>query len=209
MADELQSLLDRIQKEGVDKAQAEARQIVEAAKAEAARQVADAQARAAQIVKTATEQADQMRERSISALQQAARDVVLGLQETLAETLQRIALRKLETAMTPETLQNLLAEVVRAYFKASAPKPIEVLIPAAQQEQLTAYFMAEFRAAMTQGLTLHGDRALLAGFKVSIAADHVEHDFTPAALADVFSRLLRPQLGEIVRSAVKSPTPSK
>jgi V/A-type H+-transporting ATPase subunit E len=208
MADELQSLLDRIQKDGVDKAQAEARQIVESAKTQAARLLANAQTEAGQIRKTAEEQAAQTRERSISALQQAARDIVLGLQETLAETLQRLAARKIESALTPETLQNLLAEVVRAYFQSPNPRPIELLVPVAQQQQLTAYFMSQFRDALAQGLTLQGDRSLLAGFKVSIKADHVEHDFTPAALAEAFGRLLRPQLGEIVRDAFKSPSPS-
>jgi V/A-type H+-transporting ATPase subunit E len=207
MADDLQSLLDRIQKDGVDKAQVEARQIVESAKAQATRLLAEAQSSAAQIRKTAEEQAAQTQERSVSALQQAARDVVLGLKETLAETLQQIATRKIESTLTTETLQKLLTEVVRAYFQSPHPRPIELLVPVAQQQQLTAFFMTEFSAALAQGLTLQGDRSLLAGFKVSITADHVEHDFTPAALAEAFSRLLRPQLGEIVRSAFKS-TPS-
>jgi V/A-type H+-transporting ATPase subunit E len=208
MADDLQSLLDRIQKDGVDKAQAEARQIVESAKAQAVRLLAEAQAQASQIRKTAEEQAAQTQERSISALRQAARDVVLGLQETLAETLQRLAVRKIESALTTETLQALLVEVVRAYFHSPNPQPIELLVPAAQQQQLTAYFMAQFHDALAQGLTLQGDRSLLAGFKVSIVANHVEHDFTPVALAEAFSRLLRPQLGEIVRAAFKSKSPS-
>jgi len=208
MADDLQSLLDRIQKDGVDKAQAEARQIVESAKAQATRLLAEAQASAVQIRKTAEEQAALTQERSVSALQQAARDVVLGLRETLAETLQQIATRKIESTLTPETLQNLLAEVVRAYFQSPNPRPIELLVPVAQQQQLTAFFMTEFRTALAQGLTLQGDRSLLAGFKVAIATDHVEHDFTPAALAEAFSRLLRPQLADIVRSAFKSNSPS-
>ena len=53
MAEELQGLLDRIQSEGIAKAEAEKTKIVEDAKAEAAKIVAAAKEEAASIVKKA------------------------------------------------------------------------------------------------------------------------------------------------------------
>ena len=87
MAEELQGLLDRIQSEGIAKAEAEKTKIVEDAKAEAAKIVAAAEAKAASIVKKANEEAEISVAKGNDAIKQAARDVLIALRADIEKRL--------------------------------------------------------------------------------------------------------------------------
>ena len=80
MAEELQSLLDKINAEGVQKAEAEAARIIENAKKQAQEIRSEAEAQAAAAVKDAADQAAALETRAEAAIKQAARDVLLQLQ---------------------------------------------------------------------------------------------------------------------------------
>ena len=79
MAAELQSLLEKIQSEGVDKAQAKAASILAEAEKAAAAKIAEAEKAAEAHLAKAEADAAVLRERSVQAVRQAARDVVLDV----------------------------------------------------------------------------------------------------------------------------------
>ena len=74
MAEELQSLIEKINRDGVEKANAEAARIVAAAKEQAAAIVKEAKEEADKAAKTAKEEADHSAERAKETLRQVARD---------------------------------------------------------------------------------------------------------------------------------------
>ena len=107
MAEELQSLLDRIQAEGVDKAKAEAARIVEEAERKAADVVAEAGRKAADLRAKAEEEARVLQARSEQSLRQAARDVVLEVGENVRQTLERVLRKDVDAALAdPAFLQK-------------------------------------------------------------------------------------------------------
>ena len=83
MAEDLQSLLDKINAEGVKKAETAAARIIEDAKKQAQEIRREAEEQAAQTVKNAAEQAAALEARAEAAVGQAARDVLLQLQNEL------------------------------------------------------------------------------------------------------------------------------
>lgn len=83
MEEQLQGLLDRIRREGVERAETEAAGIVEAAEERARGIVADAQAQADGLRAHAEADAEASRERGSKALEQAGRDFLLSLQTDL------------------------------------------------------------------------------------------------------------------------------
>jgi V/A-type H+-transporting ATPase subunit E len=203
MAEELQSLLDRIQKDGVEKARAEAEEILSVARTEA-----DA------IMKSAREEADGMRqkaeadaeatlERGKKTLEQAARDLVLTVGEALGRVLNGIVRREVAAAMTPEVLQSMLIQIVEAYCRGdSEHSGVEVVLNPEQQKQLADFALSKFAGEMRGGLEIKADDGVLSGFRVRIENEAVEHDFTETAVAEALSGLLRPHLAEIVREAL-------
>ncbi len=210
MAEELQGLLDRIQKEGVERADTEARQIIDEAKAKAKRLVADAEKEAGALIEKARAESELFLKRSESALHQAARDVILTVGEAVTETLQALVGKQIDKALTTEALPGLIHEAVKAYSSATKAQPIEVLLSESQQAAVRDLFMKQFRDAMKAGLTIKGSRSVLSGFRVSLTDRGIQHDFTGEALTEAIGRLLRPQLAEIVkRASHKEKTPAK
>ena len=115
MAEELQGLLDRIQNEGIAKAETEKTKIVDDAKAEAAKIVAAAKAEAASIVKKANEEAEISVAKGNDAIKQAARDVLIALRADIEARLKVLVSESVGDAMTPETMSRIILEMVKAY----------------------------------------------------------------------------------------------
>lgn len=203
MAEELQGLLDRIQKDGIDRAETEAAQITADAKAKAKAIVAEAENQAKALLAKAEADSELFRQRSESAISQAARDVILSVGEAVTETLQAIVARQVDAAMNADALPGFIQEAIRAYTAAQGNTAIEVLLSEQQQEAVSAYFMKAFAGKMKDGLTIRGSGSVISGFTVTLKDSGVQHDFTGEALTGAIGQLLRPQLARIVSGALQ------
>ncbi len=205
MAEELQGLLDRIQKEGVERAESEAAQITADAKDKAKAIVAQAEIQAKAILEKAAKESELFQQRSENAVSQAARDVILSVGEAVTETFQAIVARQVDTAMKSDALPGFIQEAIRTYTEEKGSSTaIEILLSEEQQESVTAYFMKTFAEAMKNGLTIRGSRSVISGFTVTLQDSGVQHDFTGEALTGAIGKLLRPQLAEIVSGALQN-----
>jgi len=204
MAEELQALIDRLQKDGVDKARAGADQMLAEARAKAEAIVREGEAKARAAAEKAEAEAKASAERGRKALEQASRDVLLATGEAIASLLSRLLVRDAGKALAPAALAPVIESVVKAHLASKGGEArIEVLVPAAQQKEICSLVLARLAAEAKQGFEIKGEDGLVAGFRVSCPADKVEHDFSAAAIADAIGRLVRPGLAEIVRDAGK------
>jgi V/A-type H+-transporting ATPase subunit E len=203
MAEELQSLIDRIQQDGVAKADAEARRIVAAANEQAAGIMRDAETRAKALLAQAEQEARTFGERADKALEQAARDVVLQVQEAVTQTLQALVATRVGEALAPDTLKQMLLKVVQAYCgKEGDCSQIDLLVSPADQKSIVEFFLKEYRDSIDRGVEIHADTGVVKGFRVSIENAQLHHDFTQKEIAAALGRLLRPRLAEIMKRAV-------
>ena len=194
MAEELQSLLDRIQAEGVGKAEARAAEIVAAAEKKAADIVAAAEKKAAELRAAAEADAKASAARAGETLRQAARDVVRSVREDVQATCGRLLKADVKAALSGDAL----AEVVVAVAKASAAEDAgaELRVPAAEAQKIAAHAQARLAAELAKGLRIVGDDDVSAGVRVLVQNGRVEHDFTDAAIVEALSRSVRPALAE-------------
>jgi V/A-type H+-transporting ATPase subunit E len=204
MADELQPLLDRIQKEGVDKAQADSDRIVTAARARADQIVRDAEQKATTRLETARKDADILAERSIKAIGQASRDLTLAIGDAINATIRNLLETEVATALTPETLGQMLVAVLTAYTRTPADRAdIEILLPPDQQQAVLALMHARFADKLREGISIKGDTSVLSGFRAVLKDQNVEHDFTAEAITDALAKILRPHMAEVLRESIK------
>ena len=115
MAEELQGLLDKIQTEGIEKAEAEKAKIIENARAEAAKIVSEAKEQAAVIVKKANEEAEISVTKGNAAIRQAARDVLIALRADIESRLKTLVSGSTGAAMTPDTMAKIILEMLKGY----------------------------------------------------------------------------------------------
>jgi V/A-type H+-transporting ATPase subunit E len=204
MTEELQSLLERIRSEGVERAEAEAARIVAEARQRAAGIVADAGTEASELRRQAEADAVTSRERGQTALEQAARDFLLGLQARIECVLRESLRDTLASALTPDVVGEMLVRLADAYAQHDMNESrVDVLLSPEDREGLAGIVMEQYRDLVNQGLTLRADDRLDKGFKVSFADDNLYHDFSLAALAESLAPVLKPPLGEIVERATR------
>lgn len=204
MPEELQNLLERIQKDGVDKAEAEAGRIVSEAKKSAQAIKAEAEEAADAAMKKAELDGKAFIERGRKSLEQAARDVILSVGDAVSSTMVGIVDREVSQALTGDTLKKMLTTVVELYCKKkSGSTAIDILLNAEQQQEIVNFFMSKYAEAVRNGLEIKADGGIVSGFRVSVADEKVEHDFSGEAITEALCQLLRPHLAEIVRESAK------
>jgi len=204
MEEQLQSLLDRIRREGVERAEVEAASIAGEAGERARRIVAEAEAEAAELRRRAEADAQAGRERAEKALEQAGRDFLLGLQKSIEAVLRESLRGAVAAALTPDVVAEMLVRLAEAYAAHDMNESrVDVLLAAEDREALAALVMQKYRGLVDQGLTLRADDRLDKGFKVSFVDDNLYHDFSLEALAEALAPVLKPPLGEIVERAAR------
>lgn len=204
MADELQSLLDKIQKDGVAKVETQGQAILQDARQKACQIVEEAEQKAVAARAKAEQDAATFVTRGKKSLEQAARDVILSAGNSLSATLTALLRKEVSKALTSDVLKTLLTGVVDKYFRqSSAPERIEVLLSPQQQAELKDFVATRFKEELGKGLEIRSDASVLAGFKVTVAGKNVQHDLTDEAIAGAMSQLLRPDIAAAVQGALK------
>ncbi len=199
MPEALQSLIDKLQGEVVDEAEAKAGAILADAEAEAGRRIAAANAEATRIRSEAERDAALSRERGERALQQAGRDVLMAVRRGVEDVVMALVRDSLVETLTPETLRDMLLVMADAYAKRSGPeRRMSVLLGEEDREKLARFYADEYRQKLDKGVDIRLGRDIEKGFRVSMNGDHVEHDFTLGAIASVLSEMLRPELAKLI-----------
>lgn len=198
MAEDLQALMDRIQKDAVTKAENEAAAIIAAAKEKAAEIVKTAEAEAAAKLEKADKDAEAFTERSERTLAQSARDLLLSVGKNLENMVQNLLALQVEKALDESTIKNMLLTVAKGYVS-----DVEVDFSEADAKKLASFVMGEFAKQVSAGVKVESDSGVKFGFRIKLDGGKVSHEFTSEAMAEALSSLLRPQLAKVVNAAAK------
>lgn len=205
MAEELQHLIDRIQREAVDTGEQQAAKIVAQARDKAAAIVRDAEIQAATLIEKAKTDAQQFTLRGQQALAQSARDLLITVGTGVEKIFAKLVIDAVDQAMDAATLQSMLEKVIDHYL-AGNTGAVEVLLNEADRSALSQLFQRRFATELAQGLTITIDPRTAKGFKVRLRDKHIEHDFSREAIADAVAQFLRPALAETVYKIAREQT---
>lgn len=194
MTQDLQQLLEKIQRDGVDKAKSDADKLVSEAQAQARKIVEAAHAEAAKIKADARQEAEAFERRAEETVRQSARDTVLNVEKAVTALFGGLLLKDVNAALSSaELTAELAAEAVRAYIGEKGG--VEVAATAKLADALRAKLAAE----AASGVTVVTDDTTGAGFRLRLAGGRVEHAFTGAAVADALAKQLRPRLAAMMK----------
>ena len=201
MAEDLQSLLAKIQEQGLDKANAERAAIIKKAEQEAAEITAKAKAAADAMRRAAGEECASLTKRAESAVKQAARDIVLKLNVELKERLNAILQENTANAMTPELMGRIINEMAAAYIKDGKQEAkLEVLVSPKSLEEMNAALKGSLKDSFVKQPTLFDVMELGDGLKVSVSGNDVFYDFSDDAITDIVAAYIGPRLAAIVKA---------
>lgn len=203
MPESLQNLIDRIQQDGVAKAETQAQAIIEEAHRKADAIVKNAEATAKSKMAQAQRDADLFTERSIRAIGQAARDVVISVERAVSVMLEQTLHGEVAGALTTESVSRMLESAVAAYA-GSGQNRIDLILEPEQQRAVLSLVRSRFASLLQKGVTIKADSSVTSGFRAVLTDKHVEHDFTGEAIAQALGQVLRPHQAEVLRKALAS-----
>lgn len=199
---QVEELLDKIRREGVEAARAEAAKI--AAEAEAARKslIEAAEKEAAAIVAKAKADAVRAEEAGRAALAQASRDLLIAFKDRLQALLDAAVRAESAAALKGDALAQAVPVVLKA-MAAGGQEELSLLLPEAELKALEAKFASSLAAELKKGLVIKPHADLAAGFRVVEKGGAAYYDFSAEAVAELLSRHLNARLAETLRSAAK------
>jgi V/A-type H+-transporting ATPase subunit E len=205
MAIELQHLIDQINKETIESGTKEAERIVSQAQDRAAALVNEAEAAARARLARAEKDAEVYVERSRRTLEQAARDLLIGVGQAIENIIQDIVSVSTDEALDPDTLKLMMVKMAEAYAaKNGTESRIEFIIGERDQAEIVNFFADQYRRHLVSGVDINIDHGVRKGFRVTLENERVYHDFTKPAIAEALASFVRPQLAEIVHRAARA-----
>lgn len=199
---QLQELIDKIKRDGIESAAADAERVKAEAAAEAARALEAARREADAIVAKAKSDAERFEKAGIAAVEQASRNLVLAFRAEIDRLLAALVSSGTAAAYGDDALKAAVPEILKAWGTKGGDS-LDVLLPADALARLEGHFKAALAAELKKGVELKAERGLSAGFRIAAKDGSAYYDFSAGAVAELMSAYLNPRLGEILKAAVK------
>lgn len=197
MAEELQHLIEQIQKEGVEKAEEKAGRIISQAKEKAAKIVAAAEEKAYESLLKAKNESEAFAERSVKTLEQAARDLLITVGQGCEKVVSEVLGKEVDQALSGDLLQNMISSVIE-----QDSGSIALSVSPDDKSALATYCAAQAKKSGKE-IELISDSEILSGFKVGFKDKNVYLDYTGEAVADALAAFLRPELAKTVSNVAR------
>jgi V/A-type H+-transporting ATPase subunit E len=198
---QLQELIDKIKRDGIESAAEEASRLKVQAEDEAKRITAAARKEAEDIVAKAKADAERTEKAGIAAVGQASRNVVLTFKTEIQAILDRIIVRETASSLNDGVLKAVLPDILKGW--AGGKDALDLILNEAQLKQLTAYFKDKLASELKKGIELKLDRTLTAGFRIANRDGSAYYDFSAESVAELLSAYLNPKLAETLKDSAK------
>jgi V/A-type H+-transporting ATPase subunit E len=194
----LDGLIQKIRREGVERAQREADALIAAAKQQAAEIVQTAESRAAQLIHEAEERRQQDATALRQAQERAARDWLLAVRAELNGFVQRLIQRECSAALAGPALAELIRRVAVEWMRHNGGKDLALLLSEQDAQALGDSFLARLQSELGVGLEVKPHSDLHAGFQIGGQGETMRFDFTDAALAESLAAYLHPRFAGVL-----------
>ncbi len=196
MAEEIRDLIEQIHQEGIKAAEEKSQRIEEEARRKADAILAQARQDAEEIINSAKARARLEDEKGKALLAQAGRDLMLSLRIEINAMLGRIMVSEVAQALSPETLSELIREVVSEYGREDGPVTVE--LNPSTREILEHHFLRKLEEETKRSIILRPSDEVTGGFTVSFDSGRSHFDFTDESLAEYLGTHLKPRLNQIL-----------
>lgn len=199
MAEQLQALLDRINRQGIEQAEQEKARIVSEAEVEAEGLIREAREKAEKLVSDAEKEANLLVRKGKESLEQAARKVLLSLREELGKRMSAVTRECLAGELSGDRLAKAVETAAKAYMtEGGRAKSVNVLVPAADREAIADHVFAALADDFEKKPEISPCPDISAGFRLVFDGSDAQYDFSDEALMEVFARFLNPRLASLV-----------
>jgi V/A-type H+-transporting ATPase subunit E len=196
MEQKIQELTEKIYKEGVEKGEAKAKDIVAEAEGKAAAIVKEAKAQAEKVVADARKQAEDLKRNAESELKLSGSQAISSIKNKIVNLITAKVIDDAagKTLSDPASLKEFVSAAVQNWKMSAGEAPnLEVLLPAAKQEELQKSFGVAAGQALSAGVQLAFSKDIKSGFRIGPADGSYKISLTDEDFKEFFKEYLRPK----------------
>ena len=199
---QVQELIEQIKREGVEAAEAEAKDIIDNARADAEKIIGDAKAQADIILNNAKSETERMTKSSEEAIRQSGRNLLISFRESVTRELEAIIGEKVSSVYSSEVLTQLIVSVVTNWCNKPDEENIAVLLNEKDLNRLEDTVLAALKEKMLKGITLRANNNFEGGFRIAVNNGSAYYDFSAQAVVEMLSNYLNPKTTELLKEAI-------
>ena len=182
---EIQDLVNSIKKDGLEKAQKEANQIIESAKANAAKILSDAKADAEVMLINAKKEISLLEQSAKATLAQASRNVSLELKQSILNQCNKILTNKISSDLDKKALTKMVEIVAKSEIG-----DCKIVVDKKDSNSVAKEVVEELAKKMDKGIELSLGQSRSTGIKIESKDGSAYIDLTD----EEFSLLLKPYI---------------
>ncbi|HDP74858.1 MAG TPA: hypothetical protein ENN49_03135 [Bacteroidales bacterium] len=197
MQNKLQELTEKIYREGLEKGQAEAKQLVAKAKEDAARILADAKAEAERIVAAARKEAEDYRKNIDTEVALSAKQVISGIKQQIVSLVEaKLYEAPLVDALKDADFVKKVIETAINRWDPNSPDSVSlrILVPEEMAKAITDHFSSKTHALLNKEVEVQVDRGIKYGFRIGPKDGSYVVSFTEADFENLFKDFMRPKI---------------
>jgi len=193
MSEKLDSLIEKINREGVEAAEKKAKSIIAEAGKKAREEIENAEKEGKRIVEEAEKEARAMENKAKKSLQQAYRDVIIALKKEIEKIFNQILKIKISESLSPEELLRLINELVVKWVDWKGDIA-QVYLNEEDAKKIGDMIVSEMKKKMKKGVEIKPVKDIDAGFMVSFDDGRSRFDFTDNGLGEFIKAHLNQRL---------------
>ena len=201
MAEEIKSLIEKIQQDGIKVAEEKAKEIEDRAKKEADLILKNSRVESESLISEAKDNLAKMEQSQKALLAQAGRDLLLTLKKEINAMLERLILQELQGSITPEAMADILGQIIKEQSNLGK-EDIIVTLKKEDLNKLEKNFLARLKEEAKKGIVLKPSEEVRAGFLISFDNAKSHYDFSDQALSEYIGTYLKPKLAELLKNAL-------
>lgn len=194
---QLNSLIEKIKKEGIAEARVKSEEIIEQAEQKKTAIIKDAQETAETIVKEAENKAAKLKDNSQKAIAQAVRDVTLSLKEEIKNLFDAILKKEIQHSISDEFIAKLLLRIAENWSK-DRKASLEVMVNQKDKKSLEKLMLSKFKSELSSGIIFRVNPNINKGLYIGIKGEEVYYDLTDEAILGILKEYLRPFIVKII-----------
>ncbi len=196
MATNLDALAERIYRDGVEKAQDEANEILKKARTEAANILEEARQKSETILKEAEKESDKLKRNVLSDISMAGDQAIIRLKQEIKELLvNRILAEPIKDIFTDKKfIKNLIMSIASSF---DDKRGVELTLPESMKKTIDQAMESSLHQEI-KDLTIDFNKKLKAGFRIAKKGEAYAITFTDMDFVEFFKPFLNQKTEEVL-----------
>ncbi|MFA7677438.1 MAG: hypothetical protein WCY34_04645 [Candidatus Omnitrophota bacterium] len=193
----LDSLIDKIRKDGIEEAKKASDDILHQARQQAEEIANQAKAKASAILAKAKIDSEKLEANAQDALRQGARDLVLSVKNELNVLFDKVFKAKISGELKPDFMAKLILKITDNW-RQDKDATVEVAVSAADKKELEKILVLQLKENLKKSVEIKVNKYIDKGFRIGAKGKDVYYDFTGESILEALKEFVNPAIVEIL-----------